>query len=852
MNNQTVFNNFSINETKLIIVAGGKGERLGLTDIPKPMVKIGGKSLLEHQIEVAKKYGIKDIFILSGYLANVIFDYFGDGQKFGVNITHLIEPYPLGNGGCLRSLKHLISKNEDFIVIYGDILLDIDFGELISFHKKSGSIATVLVYPNDHLSDSNLVDVDKEGNIKQTFLKPHDESKFYRNLAIRSIFAFSGRIFEYLSDKTPLDLDKGVIPELITKGEIVKAYRSGEYAKDIGTLDRLEMAEKDFQEGKPVKLIKKDKKRAIFLDRDGTINKYIPDLAKINDFELIDGVGEAVKKINQSGYLTVLVTNQPMVAKGFLTEEGLSEIHKKMDTLLAQKNAYLDGVYYCPHHPQQGFPGEVSFLKIDCDCRKPKPGMILKAAEDFNIDLKNSWIIGDSERDLIAGKNADCKTIYISNNLEKNQFADCVFADLFSAVNFILRGEDREKVVEGNRIPFGTITITPRAKNLVNDVLASGRVSQGKLVEEFEKKFAELIGVTEAVAVNTGTDADTLALAVMYDFGASREDEVIIPALSFVATGNAVLHAGFKPVFVDIDRKTLNINPDKIEKVITEKTRAIMPVHLMGKPAEMEKINQITKKYSLMVVEDAAEAHGAVYQGKNIGTLGDMAAYSLYLAHIVTTVEGGIITTNSERFAQILRSLRCHGRACKCKKCVLNTSSGYCARRFQYGDNMDIRFIFERIGYSSKMNELEAAIGLGSLEIYQEILGKRRYNLLRMIDGLKKYADFFYTISEGQDEKIGPHAFPIILKEGVSFTRNQFVSFLETNGIETRSLFLSMPTQCPGFKYLGYRLGDFPEAEYIGNNGLHIGVHQDITDEQIDYLFKVIDQFLIKAKNNEI
>ena len=379
---------------------------------------------------------------------------------------------------------------------------------------------------------------------------------------------------------------------------------------------------------------------------------------------------------------------------------------------------------------------------------------------------------------------------------------------------------------------------------MITKALDTGRVSNGKYVREFEELFAKLTGTKEAIALSSGTDADALALAVLYDFGAKRGDEIIVPALSFVATGNAVLQSGFTPVFADIEKETLNINPVLIEKVITKKTRAIMPVHLMGKPAKMDEINKIAKKHKLFVIEDAAEAHGGVYKGKNVGTLGDMAAYSLYLAHIITTIEGGIVTTNREDFAEILRSLRCHGRACKCKVCIVNTSSGYCKKRFKNG--RDIRFIFERVGYSCKMNEIEAAVGIGSLKNYEKIIGKRRDNLLKFIGRLAEFEEYFYTIHEEKGEKIGPHAFPVILKENIPFTRNQFVDYLDKNGIDTRDLFASMPTQCPGFSFLGYKLGDFPGAEYIGENGLHIGVHQDLGDEQIDYFFETVKKFLSK------
>lgn len=395
------------------------------------------------------------------------------------------------------------------------------------------------------------------------------------------------------------------------------------------------------------------------------------------------------------------------------------------------------------------------------------------------------------------------------------------------------------------RIPFGAVTITQKSKDLIMEALNSNRVSSGRFVREFEKRFAKLVGTNEAVAVSTGTDAVALALAVLYDFGARRGDEIIVPAVSFVATGNAILQAGFAPVFVDIDRKTLNIDPAGIEQRITERTRAILPVHLMGKPADMDLILEIAKKYKLYVIEDAAEAHGAVYKGRNVGSIGDMAAFSTYVAHIITTIEGGVITTDREDFAEILRSLRSHGRACKCESCVLNISSGYCNKRFRSGNGIDIRFQFERIGFSSKMNELEAAVGLGNLDIFDEILKKKRDNLLTMIKKFERFSEYLYAISEEPYEKIGPHAFPIIVKkEDAPFTRNQLVDFMEKKGIDTRNLFLSIPTQCPGFGFLGYKLGEFPNAEYIGDNGLHIGVHQDIGEKEIEYIMDTVAEFL--------
>jgi len=398
------------------------------------------------------------------------------------------------------------------------------------------------------------------------------------------------------------------------------------------------------------------------------------------------------------------------------------------------------------------------------------------------------------------------------------------------------------------RIPFGTIAVTETSKRLIAEILESNRLSSGKYVREFEKGFARLLGVGEAVAVSTGTDADALALAVLYDYGAKRGDEIILPALSFVSTGNAVLQAGFEPVFVDVDRKTLNIDPVGIEEKITPRTRAIMPVHLMGKPAAMDAIGEIARAHGLFVIEDAAEAHGATYRGQNVGTLGDMGAFSLYVAHIISTVEGGIVTTNRSDFAEILRSLRSHGRACKCESCVLNRSSSYCPKRFSGGDATDIRFRFERIGFSAKMNELEAAVGIGNLDIYQEILERRRNNLYYLMEQCRQFAPQLATIEKESHEEIGPHALPLVVQEGASFSRKQLVDGLEEKGIDTRSLFSSMPTQCDGFRYLGHAVGDFPNAEYIGAMGIHIGVHQDLGRRECDYVLNVLSDFVSGSK----
>ena len=420
---------------QLVILAGGKGTRLGLSDIPKPMIKINNKPLLEHQIILAKQYGFKDIFILSGHLANVISDYFKDGSDLGINITHIIEPYPLGTAGSLKLLQNLIKDR--FMVIYGDIMMDIDLQSFIEFDKKFNSIGTILVHPNDHPYDSDLVEIDRDFKITAFHSKPHNDNWYYKNLVNAAVYIFSPKIFEYIDTGKFQDFGKDILPLILNKNKILMAYHSSEYVKDIGTHDRFEKAENDFMSGKISRLNKKNKRKAIFLDRDGVINKDIDNLSNINDFKLLDNVTKAIKKINKSEYLVIIVTNQPAIAKGFISEMELYEIHKKMETLLGNENVYIDGLYYCPHHPDKGFEGEVKELKTICTCRKPEAGMILQAAIDFNIDLHNSWIIGDRETDMIAGKKAGCKTILVNKTIQTSNYSDYRFSDLYETIEYI-------------------------------------------------------------------------------------------------------------------------------------------------------------------------------------------------------------------------------------------------------------------------------------------------------------------------------------------------------------------------------------------------------------------------------
>lgn len=425
---------------QLVIIAGGKGTRLGLKDIPKPMVEIGDKPLLEHQINLARRYGFKDIFILSGHLADVIVDYFKDGSNFGVNITHIVEPYPLGTAGCLKLIEHQL--NDRFMVFYGDIVMDFDLHRFIEFDKQYKSIGTTLIHPNDHPYDSDLVDIDKNYRVTEFISKPHNPDEYYKNLVNAAVYIFSPEIFKYIEPDKSQDFGKHILPKVVNEGKTLMGYSTPEYIKDMGTGDRLKKVTEDFVSQKVARLNFKNKRKAIFIDRDGTINPDLGDKQDINDFRLYNEVPEAIKKLNKSEYLSIVITNQPAIAKGFVSENELTEIHKKMETLLGNENAYLNGIYYCPHHPDKGYEGEIPELKFDCECRKPKAGMIFQAAKDFNIDLENSYIIGDTYRDVQAGKNAGLTTILV-NSKDNCKQADYIFDNILTAVNFVL---EKEKV----------------------------------------------------------------------------------------------------------------------------------------------------------------------------------------------------------------------------------------------------------------------------------------------------------------------------------------------------------------------------------------------------------------------
>lgn len=411
---------------RAVILAGGFGTRLKekTRKIPKPMLKIGNLPILEHQFNLLRKYGIKEVVILTHYLSEVIEKYFKN------RAAYFKEKMPLGTAGGLKEIENKLK--EDFIVIYGDTMLDIDIGRLIAFHKKKKGVSSLVLHPTDHPYDSDLVEIDGNQRITAFRPKPHPENQYFKNLVNTSIYVMSPRILKYIKRGVKADFGRDIFPKVIKKGEKIYGYLTAEYIRDVGTPARLDETRKDYQSGKIRRLNRKNKRRAIFIDRDGTINKYVDDLYKIADFKLLPETAKAIKKINDSEFLVIVITNQPMVAKGLCSIENLAKIHKKMETLLGKKGAKLDAIYFCPHHPN---------YDIKCSCRKPKIGLIKKAQKDFNIDLKASYFIGDSWRDIACGQKAGLTTIGVKTGLGCRNIdlkPDYYFKDLNRAVNFII------------------------------------------------------------------------------------------------------------------------------------------------------------------------------------------------------------------------------------------------------------------------------------------------------------------------------------------------------------------------------------------------------------------------------
>ena len=402
---------------KVIIIAGGQGTRIASvnSEIPKAMIPVCGKPVIEHQVEMAKRYGFTELIFLIGYLGEQIEHYFGDGSQWEVHIDYYHETKPLGTAGAIAEVRDRLS--DDFFVFYGDTVMDVDLRRMETFHKEHKADATLFVHPNDHPYDSDIIILDKEHRVMNIATKPHADNFVSHNMVNAALFIFNKKIVNCIEKGIKTHIEKNILPECINRGMRLYGYLSSEYVKDMGTPERYDETCKAWKSGLVASLNMSNKRKAVFLDRDGVINKDNGLVYQPSQLVLIDGVEDALRYIHHKGYLAVVVTNQSVIARNLCTFDELDAINAYMETLLGKRNAYIDALYFCPHHPHSGYPEERKEYKIVCNCRKPAPGLLLKAAKELHINLSESMMIGDMASDVQAGINAKVKrSILIPTN----------------------------------------------------------------------------------------------------------------------------------------------------------------------------------------------------------------------------------------------------------------------------------------------------------------------------------------------------------------------------------------------------------------------------------------------------
>jgi D,D-heptose 1,7-bisphosphate phosphatase len=429
---------------QVVILAGGAGTRLKAVtgDLPKPLAAIRGSTLIGRQFEMIASQGVRDVVVLTGQGADQIAAYCGDGSKWGLEIRCIAETVPRGTAGAvLDALDQLADR---FVVMYGDTVLDVDLGRILAAHERAGADATMFLHPNDHPFDSDIVEVDSNDRVVGLRPCPHPQGEDLPNLVNAALYVLERRALAALSDlPAKPDFGKHVFGRMLAVGANILGYRSPEYIKDAGTPERLAKVARDIESGRPERLSFRGRAAAIFLDRDGVLNDNDGYVSTPEQFRLFPGVAESVARLNHTLYRSVVITNQPVIARGECTEEELARIHAKLDSLLAREKGYVDRLYYCPHHPRGGFPGEVASLKIDCACRKPKTGLIERAVAELNIDLTQSWFVGDSTTDMELARRCGLRFMLVRTGLGGRDGKypgrpDFVAADLSAALSFIL------------------------------------------------------------------------------------------------------------------------------------------------------------------------------------------------------------------------------------------------------------------------------------------------------------------------------------------------------------------------------------------------------------------------------
>ncbi len=435
-----------------VIMAGGKGSRLSeitKNAIPKPMVDIKGKPLLFWQLEQLKRYGIRRVTMIIGHLGEKIQEYFKDGKDFGCEIDYIVEEEPLGTAGAFYYLKDKL-EGDDFLLLFGDVFFDIYIPGMERFHREKAALASLFVHPNGHPYDSDLIETDEHGRVIRFDSKHNVRDYWYDNMVNAGFYILHASVCDRVTKPCKTDLEKDILAEMARKGEGIYAYVSPEYIKDVGTVDRIQKMLTELDSGLIARKNLEYRQPAVFLDRDGTVNRLKGFIFGEEEFELEDGALEGIRLLNEAGILAIILTNQPSVARGLCSCADIEHIHKKMKTLLGREGVFVDGIYYCPHHPDKGFPEENPAYKIDCDCRKPKIGMLKEAVQRFHIDLEDAWMVGDSCLDMEMARRAGIKKALVRTGLggkdEKYPLDPDLTADnLKEAVEMILKRREQDK-----------------------------------------------------------------------------------------------------------------------------------------------------------------------------------------------------------------------------------------------------------------------------------------------------------------------------------------------------------------------------------------------------------------------
>lgn len=592
--------------SNVAILAGGMGTRLRERsgDIPKPMVRVLGKPVLQHQIELCRKHGFKDIALLVQHQHEKISDYFGDGSKFGVNISYAIEDEPRGTSGALRDALPILADR--FLLLYGDTFMDVDLSKFWNAHNVSGAVGTLFLHPNDHPQDSDLVDIDGNGYVRSILPYPHPVGLEVRNLVNAALYVLDRSGLEAVTPaEGKADIAKNMFPRMLALGLRLHGYVSPEYIKDMGTPERLDKVERDIIFGLPERLSGRHLRKAIFLDRDGTINREVTHLKSPDQLELLPGASAAIRRLNRSGTLAVVITNQPVVARGDVSFEGLSKIHARLESQLGAGGAFIDGLYLCPHHPDKGFPGEVVELKGPCTCRKPEPGLIDQACRDLGIGRQDSWMVGDTTSDVEAGRRAGVRTVLLrtghaGGDAKHAVRPDYTATDLEDAVDWILVGHEvlsrrlalvaveasrgRRLVLIGGLARAGKSYAAQVMKELLHALgrqahvisldgwlkPSSARVEGTGVRDRFDLEAASV-----AILAAAGSTSRTLLLEPLYDrairsaglqhieHSVGPEDVLILEGVPALLMNDLVGLADVVKVFVDVDRVTRDLRLKK-------------------------------------------------------------------------------------------------------------------------------------------------------------------------------------------------------------------------------------------------------------------------------------------------